>query len=99
MSDLVPTEDIERIVGAPRHATLHQARAVSAEQTVYILHSRECLDSGIDLRDCRFSWALDNGIRLNEWQEDVPLKVSIKSASGVTRLVPSGYRAVERGTR
>jgi hypothetical protein len=32
------------------------------EQTVYILHSRECLTSGIDLRDCRFSLALDRQI-------------------------------------
>jgi hypothetical protein len=89
MSDLVPTEDIERIVGAKRHATKHQAKAVSAEQKVFILHSRKCLDSGIDLRDCRFSWALDNGIRLSEWQEDVAFTVRIQGSHDGMRLVPS----------
>ena len=54
MSNLVPAEDIERIVGAQRHASRHYGRAVSAEQTVYILHSQQCKDSGIDLCDCEF---------------------------------------------
>jgi hypothetical protein len=54
MSALVPATDIERIVGVDRHATDHWGRAVSAEQTVYILHAAECLASGIDLRDCNF---------------------------------------------
>jgi hypothetical protein len=51
MSDLVPAEDIERIVGAPRHYQAHYGCAVSSEQTVYILHSKRCLGSGIDLRE------------------------------------------------
>ena len=38
MSDLVNPADIERIVGVQRHPKRHYARAVSAEQTVYILH-------------------------------------------------------------
>ena len=92
MSDLVPAEDIEGIVGVPRHATEHWARAVSAEQTVYILHSHKCLDSGIDLRDCRFSLALDNGIRQNEWIEDEPVPVEIIGAFNTTRLAPGGMR-------
>lgn len=62
MSDLVPTADIERIVGIERHQTAHYARAVSAEETVYILHSHDCKNSGIDLRECRYSIALDRGI-------------------------------------
>lgn len=53
---------IDRIVGAPRHPTGHYGRADSAEQTVYILHSQECLDSGRDLRKCPYSVALDRGI-------------------------------------
>jgi hypothetical protein len=28
---------------------------------VYILHSQNCLDSGIDLRDCTYSESLDRG--------------------------------------
>ena len=59
MSQLVPSTDIERIVGAERSQHDHIGRAVSEEQTVYILHSRDCLDSGIDLRECPFSVALD----------------------------------------
>lgn len=59
MTDLVPAEHIENLVGARRHDTNHYARAASAEQTV---HSKQCRDSGIDLRDCPFSVALDRGI-------------------------------------
>lgn len=92
MSDLVPREDIEGIVGAPRHATKHQARAVSAEQTVYILHSHACLDHGGDLRDCPYSLALDNGIRPDEWTEDAPVTVRIEGAFQATRLVPDANR-------
>lgn len=89
MTDIVPTEDIERIVGVPRAAKDHYARAVSAEQTVYILHSRECLKLGRDLRLCPFSLALDNGIRVEEWVEDFPVQVSIEGAFNRTRLVPA----------
>lgn len=32
MSDLVPAEDIEQIVGRARHATMHVGRAVSSKQ-------------------------------------------------------------------
>lgn len=79
MADLVPTEDIERIVGSCRHQTMHIGRAISSEETVYILHSRQCKDSGIDLRDCRLSLALDNGIDRSQWDgyEDRPVALGI----------------------
>jgi hypothetical protein len=79
VTDVVPTEDIERIVGAPRAPYDHLGRAVSEEETVYILHSKECLDSGIDLRECRFSKALDNGIDLDDWthREDAPMVLRV----------------------
>lgn len=88
MSDLVPTGDIERIVGARRHQDKHYGRAVSSEQTVYILHSKECLDSDVDLRDCLFSIALDRGISPNRWAdfEDVPVELWVSAGDG--RLVP-----------
>jgi len=73
VADLVLADQIEQIVGARRHALAHLGRAVSAEQTVYILHSQRCKDSGIDLRSCIYSKALDGGISgLHEWdgQED-----------------------------
>ncbi|WP_028474072.1 hypothetical protein [Nocardioides alkalitolerans] len=67
MSALVPSTEIEAKVGASRHETKHLGRAVSAEQVVYVLHSKECRDSGIDLRDCPFSTALDRGIDTDRW--------------------------------
>lgn len=77
MSDLVPASDIERIVGADRHPTDHLGRAVSAEQTVYVLHSQACLDSGVDLRDCAYSVALDRGIDTRVWVQDRPVRLAI----------------------
>jgi len=84
MTNLVPREDIERIVGIARDPEIHYARAVSAEQTVYILHSKRCLDSGIDLRQCQYSLALDRGID-EAWAncQDVPVMVGARE-----RLVP-----------
>ena len=86
MTDLVAAEDIEHIVGIERHRQSHYGRAVSAEQTVYILHSRRCLDSGIDLRECRFSLALDEGISESQWKdaEDKPVLLGVWNG----RLVP-----------
>lgn len=85
MSDLVPTGSIERIVGVKRDRLRHYARAVSYTQTVYVLHSRECLTSGVDLRECLFSLALDEGIDVERWPEDEPVHVVIEDG----RLVPS----------
>lgn len=90
MSELVPAEDITRIVGTDRHPTLHYGRAVSTEDTVYILHSQQCLDSGIDLRDCDYSTALDEGINVGyhgaPWNgyEDKPVPLAIWNG----RLIP-----------
>lgn len=87
MSNLVPASDIERIVGVERHQSRHMARAVSAERTVYILHSRNCLDSGRDLRECFYSLALDNGIDPDDWSgmEDQPVRVTVTKSQ---RLIP-----------
>lgn len=81
MSALVPGDQIEQIVGVERHATRHYVRAVSAEQVVYILHSHECKDSGIDLRECPFSVALDRGIDEYDWsdREDRPVLVRVRN--------------------
>lgn len=79
MTEIVPASEIEGIVGIRRHATRHYARAVSAEQVVYILHSQRCVDRGRDLRECLFSQALDNGIDLGTWDglEDQGVLVTI----------------------
>lgn len=77
MTEIVPAEDIEQIVGAQRHPTMHKARAVSAEQRVYILHSVACLNEYDDLRECPYSRALDRGIDPEVWIEDEAVSVAI----------------------
>ena len=47
--------NIEEIVGRKRHPTLHYARIVSEERHLYVMHSQECIDSGIDFSTCKFS--------------------------------------------
>lgn len=90
MADLVPSDQIEQSVGVTRHSTRHYARAVSAEQTVYILHSARCKGSGRDLRECLFSRALDNGIREGDWigHEDKPIRVTIDREQRLIPVVP-----------
>lgn len=92
MTELVPAEDIERIVGIARHRTDHYVRAVSAEQRVYILHSRECLDGGADLRECRFSRALERGIDRESWfdAEDAVVALFISGGRLIPFMAPEG---------
>lgn len=88
MTDLVPADQIEQIVGAHRHPTAHIARAITAEQTVYILHPTQCRNTGIDLRECEYSTALDQGIALAEWEGRLDLAEEVRvSATG--QLVPA----------
>lgn len=93
MSDLVSGTDIERIVGISRHWEFHYGRADSGEQRVYILHSRRCLNAGIDLRDCPYSLALDRGICEEDWDgfEDIPIALKIRDGRLVP-LFPEGYQ-------
>lgn len=87
MTDLVDPVEIETIVGIKRHPARHYARAVSAEQVVYILHSQHCRDSGRDLRECPYSLALDRGIHEKHWSghEDEAVRVTINRSG---RLIP-----------
>jgi hypothetical protein len=84
VTDLVPADKIVQIVGATRHRTDHIGRATSSKQMVYILHSHECRVSGIDLRDCPYSLALDRGIDPDEWVQDVATVLRIVDG----RLLP-----------
>ena len=79
MTNLVDHDQIERIVGARRSPLRHIGRAVSEEETVYILHSGRCKASGSDLRDCSYSRALDMGIDLDLWDgwEDKPVVLGL----------------------
>lgn len=86
MTEQVQRGDIETVVGYMRHNTMHVGRAVSRERRVYILHSKECLETQPDLRKCEMSIALDAGIRLEDWKgyEDKPVALGIIH----DRLVP-----------
>lgn len=75
MTQKVPAEQIEEIVGRERHPVLHFGRAVSEEEVFYILHSHRCLRLHDDLRNCKFSKALDSGVRFPV--EDTPLVLAI----------------------
>ena len=88
MVECVDPEKIESIVGRKRHPSAHYARAVSAEETVYILHSATCFAAEDDLRECPYSVALDrHGINVRYWTMDVPLPVVVLNG----RLFPVTY--------
>ena len=81
---MTPDEAIEK-VGRERHPTYHYARAVSAENMVYVLHSAACLAND-NIMDCTYSKALDRGIEtvLADWVFDEPVQVTVRRG----RLVP-----------
>lgn len=65
---MTDAEILEHFGGADaRHRTRHTAKAVSAEQRVYILHSWDCKNNVRDLRSCPYSAALDHGIDIERW--------------------------------
>ncbi len=86
MTELVPPEDIERLVGTSRMNWHHAVRVDTGEKMVYILHSRECKESGRDLRECPFSRALDMGVNMERWSDyfDEPMVAAIERG----RLIP-----------
>lgn len=90
MSTPIPANTIEQIVDATRHPLEHIGRAVSTEETIYILHSGECYKTFNDLRDCPFSKALDRGIDREQWEpyEDRPVKLRVSPRT--MRLWPAG---------
>lgn len=98
MTRLEPADTIEKTVGATRHATDHIARAISAEQRVYILHPDSCLERGIDLRSCEYSIALDLPLDLDVWEQrqDTPVRVAIDVDEG--DLVPADSVSTESFT-
>lgn len=96
MTTLVPRKLIEETVGTRRQNKLHVGRMNSKENAFYILHSKECLESGIDLRDCEYSVALDNGIKDWDGWEDNPHFITISDGMIVPliRLILTGYAEV-----
>jgi hypothetical protein len=89
MTKQVPADDIEKIVGVPRHPVVHWGKAVSKDQRVYILHSEHCVQQYADLRECPYSLALDQGIDLDDWEEDVEVVLTLDEYDdGISLLVP-----------
>jgi hypothetical protein len=86
---LVDPTEIEALVGAHRHLRRHLGRATRG--TVYILHSQDCLDSGIDLRECWLSLALDRGIDMRSWRRHLDQTVALDVYR--ERLVPRPVQA------
>ena len=84
--------EIETIVGVKRRLGEHWGRAVSAEQTVYILHSRSCLKNEPDLCQCLYSLALDQGIDSSQWVQDEPVRLTVSKAGGCWNLHPHPSR-------
>ena len=62
MTQLVPKDQIEKIVGVKRSQTFHYGKAIVDAEEFYILHSQDCRESVADLRKCIYSLALDKGI-------------------------------------
>ena len=89
MSRLEAADKIEGIVGVKRHPIDHMGRAVSAEQRVYVLHSVECAASGIDLRKCEYSEALDLGIDLDVWGDCQDTAVRLTIDEEFLDLIPT----------
>jgi hypothetical protein len=82
MTDKVPTEDIEEIVGIKRHPTIHYGKAISDTAVFFILHSQRCFNSTPDLRKCEFSLALDNGVQFPVEDETLVLGIHVEYLVG-----------------
>ena len=72
----------EHIVGHKRRPGLHLARMVSQEKVAYVLHSSDCLNSGIELRTCVYSQALGRGIDQHLWRGYLDRPVVLTIATG-----------------
>lgn len=86
MTERVPAWEVEGIVGAKRHETLHLGRMDTYTGKVYILHPQWCLEKlGDDLRRCWYSQALDHGINPEEWKgyENQPVVLLAPALGGL----------------
>lgn len=90
MVELVDPEIIETIVGAPRQQSIHLGKAVTENQMFYILHSVECVESGVDLRECRYSQTLAQyGVDIFTWSMYLDRTVLLGiDAHGLVPLTP-----------
>lgn len=92
MTERVPADQIEEIVGAPRQLGHHLGRLIGPEGggNLFILHSARCRDALADLRECHYSLILDHyGVSPCWWEgmRDRPVRLGIMPGVG---LVPEG---------
>lgn len=88
MTNIVPSTEMERLVGYPRQENTHLGRIDTTEEVMYILHSQECKDTTPDLRECPYSKALDHGrFNINRWKGFYDMSVSL-SLDAQGRLNP-----------
>ena len=82
---------IQEIVGVERDPEQHIGRAISEHDMVYILHSRKCMETQHDMRDCEFSLELDEGIDLEIWKDfqDQPVYLEIDPDNGLVPVAMS----------
>jgi len=86
MAEKMTPEDVDRVFssrGVNRHTNVHVAIALSEDQTVYVLHSKKCLERTGGRFDCEFTDALQWGIEVDDWVEDVPLVCVVNPLSGL----------------
>ncbi len=90
MSEIVPADQIEGLVGIERHAIHHYARVNSDEQIFYVLHSKSCLSLERPITQCGFTYALDRGIDEYLWSDfmDTPVRVRVRGGDLLPYEVP-----------
>ena len=98
MTDLVPADSIEQIVGVRRDPFLHIARAIPADLapssqdpskgTIYLMHPTNCPMRLLNrpLTECRFSHALDVPFPEEHLPYDEPVVVLVGHRG---QLIPS----------
>lgn len=67
MSGKVSAERIAEVFGIERFPFEHAVRVLHSERMVYVLHSQHCVETHPDLRECRYSKAMDEGINEDLW--------------------------------
>ena len=84
MTDIVPADEIEEIVGLTRHPTRHYVRHDTESGIAWMLHSQECFNTGIDLRDCPHSHALTGA----DWVGMVDRPVEVTADGHLAEVTP-----------
>lgn len=90
MSTRIPRSQVEQVVGARRHQTLHIARWRLDSWQLCILHPEVCKVVHADLRDCPLSLALDHMSDADgdHWPLDEPVFVVLNKQGKLEPWTP-----------